>query len=93
MEPGAGDTPVTFDGAFGDAEGVGDFAFGESSEEAHFDDAALARVEVFEADEGLVDGEELIGIGVVVEEGLIDVDGRDARAAFLRTALARVIHK
>lgn len=42
-------------------EHFGDFLFGESAEEAQFDDPALARVQASQTFEGLIYAEEFIG--------------------------------
>lgn len=82
VEPDAGDAPVAFDGAFGDAEGFGDFVFREAGEEAHLDDLALAGIDRVEARECLVEGEVAGGIGGVVMEMFVKGGGGDAGATF-----------
>jgi hypothetical protein len=82
VEPGAGDLPVAFDGAFGDFEGLGDFGFGEAGEVAHLDDLALAGVLFVEAGEGLVEGEVTGGVAGVVLKVIVEGCGGEAGAAF-----------
>ena len=61
FQPGSGHAPVALDGAFGDAEDLGDFFKVEAAEEMVFDDAGLAGVELGEVFEGLVQDEDVDG--------------------------------
>jgi len=58
VKPGAGGSPFAFDGGGGDAHDFGHLVGGEATEEAEFDDLALARVEFFEFLEGIVEGDQ-----------------------------------
>lgn len=82
LKPTLGEAPIAFDGCAADAESFGDFGFGEADEELQFDDTGLAGIDLFEAGEGLVNGDDvdvgMSGGGVVLERRF----GCTAAAAF-----------
>lgn len=71
-EEDAGEGPVAFDGAGRDVEEGGNLFDGEAAEVAQLDDLALAGVEVFEAEEGFIEEDDVVeffgGDGEVVVE-------------------------
>ena len=69
-EPGFGEGGIPFGSNEGDAEDVGDLFEAEAAEEAEFEDGGFAFVEVAEAVEGVVEGEEFVGaVGGDIDAG------------------------
>lgn len=58
-EPGAGEAPVAFGGGGADVEQRGGVLRGETGEEAQFNEACGAAVNLRESGQGLVQGEEI----------------------------------
>jgi len=90
-DPGLGENPVALDGGGGDADDFGAFLDGEATEEAEFDDAGLLRVDLGEAGEGVVEGDQLDVAFGGDGEGFIEGEGRHGTAAFEGRAGAGVI--
>lgn len=63
LKPTLGEAPIAFDGCAADAERIRDFGFGEANEEFQFDDAGLAGIDLLEALERLVNGDD-VGVGM-----------------------------
>ena len=92
-EPSAGERPVAFDGAFGNAEGFSDFFHAEAAEETEFDDFGLARVESAEAFEGFIEGEDVFIFLRGEGDGFIEDHSRAAAAAFVTLMRAGVVNQ
>jgi hypothetical protein len=90
-EPGAGEGPVAFDGAFGDAEGFGDFVDVHAAEEAEFDDLGLAGVDGSEFFEGFVECEDVFVFLGGEGDGFVEGDAGSAAAAFIALVGAGVV--
>lgn len=90
-EPGAGESPIAFDGGEGDIESGGDFFLIEAAEEAQLDHLATAGIFLFEGGESVIEVDEAFfargAAGVPILEGKFD----DVAAAALAAALAGVI--
>lgn len=78
MEPGFRDFPVALHGPWGHTEDGGNLILGEATEEAHLDDAALARVPLSQTVESGVDGEDFVE--AVLGDGE-DIDELDSDAS------------
>jgi len=61
FQPCPGHAPVALYGALGDFEDQGNFGKGETAKEMQFDDSGLARVELRQALEGLIQDEHVDG--------------------------------
>src|SRR5205823_1821812 len=65
VQPGAGVDPMPLGGSGGDAQRPGGFVDGQAGEVAKVDELRLERLLTFELLKGLVQGEEVVGRGLV----------------------------
>lgn len=82
-EPGPRHLPVALHRPLGDAEDLGDLAVGQAAEEAQLDDLRHARVRLGQLAEQVVDGDQVLVVGVGPRVGAVDVDPDQAAAALL----------
>ncbi len=93
MQPRAGDAPVALDGGGRDAERFGCFRHREASEKPRFHHSRLARVDLLELFERLVQCDHLVcrfrsdGIRVIQGDGLLPA------APLRRPTALSVVHK
>src|SRR5262249_34976531 len=80
-EEGAGGGPVEVGGARGDAEGLGGLPDGQPGEEAERDDGGGLGLARGETGEGLVQGEQVVGVGRLGGGEAVGVEGAAGEAA------------
>ena len=60
-EPGASHGPIPLDRSLGYTQHTGNFIDAHAGEKSHLDDLSLARIELSELAQGLVEGEDFLG--------------------------------
>ena len=91
-EPGAGEFPITLHGGDGNFKDIGDFLLREASEEAHFDYGGGPGIELFQADQGVVNFGDAAVEDDLVAASLVERDMDLAAATHRAVAAASMIH-